>query len=93
MTVGKEIVEKAHSFFDVVGATRPPGGDNLLILGLESTPQRNLDDFGYINGNLQLYGFRNYVQPKLKSLLTFIRSNRFSAADQASIPSSGSATW
>ena len=79
MGVAQQIIDHANSLFDVVGVSRLSNGNKLLVLGLESTPQRNLDDFGYRNGNFQLYGFRNYIQPKLKSLLSFIRSNCFSA--------------
>jgi len=79
MNTAQQIIDYAYSLFDMVGVSQLSNGNSLLILGLESTPQRNLDDFGYINGNLQLYGFRNYIQPKLRSLLSFIRNKCFSA--------------
>jgi hypothetical protein len=55
MTVAKEIAEKASSLFDVVGATRLSSGDNLLILGLESTAERNLDEFWHLDDKFMLF--------------------------------------
>ncbi|MFC2048134.1 hypothetical protein ACFLSK_01735 [Chloroflexota bacterium] len=79
MIVGKEIVEKANSLFDVVGATQLSRDDNLLILGLESTAERNLDEFGHLGGKFQLYGFEKHAWPRLKSLLNFIHGKGFFA--------------
>ncbi len=79
MTVAKEIVEKASSLFDVVGTTRLSNGDNLLILGLESTAERNLDEFGHVGGKFMMYGFEKHAWPRLKSLLNFIHDKGFSA--------------
>ena len=79
MTVARQIANYAGSFFDVVGASRLSSGDNLLILGLESTPQRNLDEFGRLEGDFHLYGFEKYVRPRLESLLNFIWGKGFSA--------------
>ena len=79
MTLAQQIIEYAGSLFDVVGANRLPSADSLLILGLESTPDRNLDEFGYSGGYLQIHGFRKHVKPRLESLLNFIRNQGFSA--------------
>ncbi|MCL0090843.1 hypothetical protein M1O13_02475 [Dehalococcoidia bacterium] len=79
MSVGKEILEKACTLFDVAGATVLSDRDNLLILGLESTAERNLDEFGRKVGKFMLYGFKKHAAPKLESLVNFIRSNGFSA--------------
>lgn len=79
MAVAHQIAEQAASLFDVVGFSRLPGGDNLLILGLESTPERNLDEFGYYDDKFHMYGFRNHIRPRLESLLDFIRGQGFSA--------------
>lgn len=79
MTVTQQIVEQAGCLFDVVGVSRLPSGDSLLILGLESTPQRNLDEFGRLDGAFHLYGFEKHVRPRLESLLNFIRGNGFFA--------------
>ena len=79
MTVTQQIVEHAGSLFDVVGVSRQSSGDSLLILGLESTPQRNLDEFGRLGGDFQMYGFEKHIRPRLESLLNFIRGKGFSA--------------
>jgi len=79
MNVAQQITEHAGSLFDVVGISRLPSGDSLLILGLESTPERDLDEFGRVDGKFQLYGFEKHVEPRLESLLNFIRSQGFSA--------------
>ena len=79
MTIAQQIADYAGSLFDVVGSTRLSRVDGLLILGLESTPQRNLDEFGRVDGEFYLYGFEKHVKPRLESLLNFIRSKGFSA--------------
>ena len=45
MTVAQEIASYASALFDVAGATQLPDGFRLLIVGLESTPERDLDEF------------------------------------------------
>ncbi len=79
MSAAQQIAEYAGSLFDVVGASHLPGGDNLLIVGLESTEERNLDGFGLVRGVFHLYGFKKHAGPKLESLLNFIRSKDFAA--------------
>ena len=51
----------------------------MLILGLESTAERDLDEFGRRAGKFMLYGFKKHAAPKLESLVNFIRSKGFSA--------------
>ncbi len=79
MDVAEQIVEYAGSLFDVVGVSRLAEGDRLLILGLESTPERNLDDFGHEESGFRMYGFEKYVAPGLEKLLDFIRARGFIA--------------
>ena len=79
MTVAREITDYAGRLFDVVGSTRLSGGDSLLILGLESTPEHNLDEFGRLDGDFRMYGFEKHISPRLESLLNFIRGKGFSA--------------
>ena len=79
MTITQQIAEHAGSLFDFFGFSRLSSGDNLLILGLESTPQCNLDEFGYLDGDFQLYGFEKHVMPRLEPLLNLIRVKGFSA--------------
>ncbi len=79
MTIAEQIADYAGTLFDVVGISRLSSGDSLLILGLESTEERDLDEFGRVNGKFRMYGFRKHVRPRLKSLLSFIRGKGFSA--------------
>jgi ferredoxin len=79
MTIAQEITDYAGRLFDVVGSSQLPSGDNLLILGLESKPGRDLDDMGYLDGKFQLYGFEKHVAPRLGLTVDFIRGQGFSA--------------
>ncbi len=79
MPVAQQIADYANGLFDVVGSSRLVSGDNLLILGLESTPERNLDEVGRLGGDVQIYGFAKHVKPGLESLLNFIRGKGFFA--------------
>jgi len=62
-----------------VGVSQLSKVDNLLILGLESTPERNLDEFGYTEGRFRMYGYENHVGPRLDSFLKFIQTSGFNA--------------
>ena len=75
----RAIVDHAESLFDAVGINRLADGNLLLILGLESTEDRNLDEFGRLNGEFQIYGFEKHVKPRLESLVNIISVNGFSA--------------
>ena len=79
MTETQQIVEYAGSLFDVVGVSRCSATESFLILGLESTPERDLDDFERLEGQLQLSGFEKHVQPRLESLLNFMQARGLSA--------------
>ena len=79
MNITKQIVEYADSLFDVVGVSQFSDTESLLILGLESTPERDLDEFGRVESQLRMYGFEKHIKPKLESLLNFIRARGFAA--------------
>ena len=84
MNKGEEIIAYARSLFDVVGVARDPSTvDNILVLGLVTTPERDLDDFVLqeIKGGRESFwrGFVRYAKPKLDALLKFIREQGFSA--------------
>ena len=79
MAVAEQIIRHAGSLFDVAGVSGLTDSEYLLVLGLESTPERNLDDFGHTGSGFQMYGFERHVGPRLASLLDFIRSQGFSA--------------
>ncbi len=73
MSLEKEIFAEAQRLFDLAGLTSY-GRDSLLILGLVTAPQRDLDDFFRdANGGFRLRGFEVHAQPKLDLLVHFIR--------------------
>ena len=85
MSAAQEIADYAASLFDAVGFTRLPSGSELLILGLESTAQCDLDEYGLSDvtdsegHRLLKYGWQKHVIPRLDSLLEFVQSKGFSA--------------
>jgi epoxyqueuosine reductase QueG len=79
MTPTQKVVAAAGNLFDAVGITQLSETDNLLILGLESTAERNLDEFGYQDGRFHMYGYEKHVKARLESLLNYIRSTGFQA--------------
>lgn len=74
-----QIADYARRLFDVVGIRRLSGDESLLVLGLESTPERNLDEFGLRGDTFLMYGFKKHFGPRLASLLDFIRGKGFTA--------------
>lgn len=79
MNAAQQILAHTDSLFDVVGVSQLPGGDSLLILGLESTPERDLDEFERLDGDFHLYGYKKHVWPKVESIINFICGKGFSA--------------
>ncbi|MBI4268165.1 MAG: epoxyqueuosine reductase [Chloroflexi bacterium] len=79
MNRDNKIVKIINSLFDVAGTSHLFRGDNLLILGLESTIERNLDEFGHSGGHFHMYGFEKHVKHRLHSVLNIIRSEGFRA--------------
>jgi len=77
LTLSQQIISFAHTLFDVVGANRLTGSIKLLIVGLESTPKHDLDEFHRIDGSFHISGFEKHATPKLKSMLSFIRKQGF----------------
>ena len=84
MSKGDEIFACARSLFDAVGAARDRSSkDTILVLGLVTTPERDLDDFVLqeIKGSGESFhrGFVKYAKPKLDALLDFIGKQGFYA--------------
>ena len=78
MTTITEILKKSKTLFDVAGIIAYEN-KTLIVLGLESTSKRNLDDFGLKDGNFRIYGFEKHVQHRLDELLLFIYNTGFTA--------------
>lgn len=80
MNKGEEIIDRGRSLFDVVGvALDPSTSDTILILGLVSTPERDLDDFAPIGSRTILLGFARHVKDLQDDLIEFIHQQGFSA--------------
>src|SRR4030042_3219645 len=79
MTLTQQVIDYASNLFDVVGITQLSKTDNLFILGLESTSERNLDEFGYVEGHFRMFCYERHVSSRLDSLLNFVRSKDFYA--------------
>ena len=77
MTLSQETIGYARSLFDVAGLLQLPDKTHLLIVGLETTPQRDLDEFHRIDDKFNITGFEKHANPKLESLLTLIRKQDF----------------
>ncbi|NQT05265.1 MAG: hypothetical protein HQ577_04570 [Dehalococcoidia bacterium] len=73
----QEISDFIGSLFDVFGIAEHPDHGTLIIVGLESTPERNLDDFGWIDDEIKLFGFEKYMSPLLESAVGFIRDKGY----------------
>ena len=79
MELAQKIMSYAGSLFDVAGFGQHSSGETLLIVGLESTAERNLDEFGLPDGDFHLIGFEKYVRSGLEKLLYFIRNEGIDA--------------
>ena len=80
MDIAEQVIAYAGRLFDVVGCSRPSsGGESLLILGLESTPERDLDEFSREKGHFWMPGFKKYIGSGVESVVNFLREKGFSA--------------
>jgi len=79
MNLTEEILDVALTYFDVAGVYRMSTIESALILGLESIPRRNLDDFEKINNILVMKGFAEYVQPGLEAIINRLKELDISA--------------
>jgi hypothetical protein len=73
----QEISDFISSLFDVFGIAEHPDHGTLIIVGLESTPERNLDEFGRTDDEIKLFGFEKYMSPLLESAVSFIRNKGY----------------
>jgi NAD-dependent dihydropyrimidine dehydrogenase PreA subunit len=75
-----EIIARARSLFDVAGvAVEPSTRDTILILGLVSTPERDLDDFAHDGAKTVMRGFERHAKSREDELIAFIRRQGFHA--------------
>ena len=78
MDLNDKVIEKATRLFDLSGVVKEEEGA-VIIVGLESTRERDLDDFA-MNGDKLLYrGWSRHVKPRLTALIDLICENGFNA--------------
>ncbi|MBW2091067.1 MAG: hypothetical protein JRI34_02945 [Deltaproteobacteria bacterium] len=78
MHISHEILEQAMSRFDAAGIV-PENGGSVLILGLESTRERNLDKMALKDGRMRLYGWTRHVKPRMLELMDVFKEKGFEA--------------
>ena len=78
MDMGGEILEHAKAHFDSAGVAVDSGGA-ILVLGLESTKEQDLDRMTLKDGRMRLHGWTDHVKPKMIALMDFIEAKGFSA--------------
>ncbi len=75
----KAILARAKELFDVVGVVHH-AGESVLVLGLVTTEQRDLDDFyREVPGRFSLRGHEIHALPLLEKLIAFIRERGLEA--------------
>jgi len=80
MFVEEAIIEYVNELFDVVGvAMDNTSNDRIMIVGLVTTPERDLDEFVHERGKSIMRGFILHAKERQDRLLAFIRSKNFSA--------------
>ncbi len=78
MDITGEILEQAMTLFERAGVAVDIGGA-ILVLGLESTKEQNLDGMTLKDGRMRLHGWTDHVKPKMIALMDFIEARGFSA--------------
>lgn len=69
MDLQQAVLAEAQKLFDAAGVT-PADGGTVLILGLETSPARDLDDFARdSDSNFVTPGHEAHIQPRLDSLV------------------------
>ena len=79
MSLEKAIKEHALDYFNVVSGYPISENESLLILGLESNPQRDLDYFEKNNNRLAMKGFEKHVKPRLERIINSFTELRISS--------------
>jgi len=73
LSTNEQVLNEARALFDAAGIV-PINGDSILIVGLETSPERDLDEFiRDENRAFIIRGFETHLQPLLDSLTCYIR--------------------
>ena len=78
MDISEEILEQAMTHFDTAGIAAEQGG-SVVILGLESRRERNLDEMELKDGRMRLYGWTKHVKPRMMDLIDVFKEKGFEA--------------
>lgn len=78
MDLTGQILEQAMGLFDSAGVVAEEAG-MVLILGLASTPKRDLDEMMLHGDRLRLHGWVKHVKPRLIALRDLITEKGFEA--------------
>ena len=79
MDIGEKVVSEALRLLDMAGIVSY-GGDSILILGMATSPEQDLDDFiRDEHDRFFIHGFEVHVQPRLKLLADSLRSKDLKA--------------
>jgi len=78
MSKTDEIMEQACTLFNAAGVVAEENS-TVLILGLESTQERDLDRMALRDGKMRFYGWNEHVKPRMMALMDLIRERGFEA--------------
>jgi ferredoxin len=78
MDLSEAMLECARAHFDSAGVAVDRGGV-IVVLGLESTEERNLDRMTLRGGRMRLHGWTDHVKPKMMALTEYIETKGFHA--------------
>ena len=78
MGITDEILEQAMTLFDSAGVVAE-GDGAVLILGLEHTPERNLDEGVVEGGRFHNKGWPKHVKPRMITLIDILLQKGFKA--------------
>ena len=77
-SVADGIMQQAMTLFDSAGVVADKDSV-VLILGLESTKERNLDEMNFEDGRWRGRGWTKHLKPRMMALLDIIRERGFKA--------------
>ena len=79
MSLSNELISYAKTLFDVAGLYSLSENESTLLLGMESTPQRNLDFFQNPENRFHITGFAEHIWPGLEKIITWLRERDVAA--------------
>jgi epoxyqueuosine reductase QueG len=80
MSVIGRVQDFGLSLFDEFTVSSLAKGQTLFIGGLATSSERDLDEFGRVDGRFEMYGYRKHFVPKLQTFCTFLTKHGFDAS-------------